>query len=305
MQKSYLFGTIHAANEVDYQFVNSMPQYHEIMERVDAVGTKFDFSDTKFVNWYAGRMRVYARGKYPAYAYLADSITSYPEIFKDTAEYHYVEKFLREFKKQKYVRPFKHEKLKPSFTILLIGVYKELQNMFQTTNDSTTEKPAEMDAGIFTHAKELGKRMIGLESTEYEIEHTKRSDSCDIVIGDMPTQAHDLYVYCRMENGDTVNVAEEFLGEIVKYYKRGDLSGLLSEIQKMKERVRKEHPSKEVFDLENDELVLGRNTMWMPTILSNIKQCACLFAVGALHLPGEEGLINVLRKEGYTVEPVK
>jgi len=83
------------------------------------------------------------------------------------------------------------------------------------------------------------------------------------------------------------------------------LSGLLSEIQKMKERTRQEHTDKEVFDLENDELVLGRNTMWMPTILSNIKQCACLFAVGALHLPGEEGLINVLRKEGYTVEPVK
>jgi len=30
-----------------------------------------------------------------------------------------------------------------------------------------------------------------------------------------------------------------------------------------------------------------------------------LLAVGALHLAGEEGLLNLLKEAGYTVEPVK
>jgi uncharacterized protein YbaP (TraB family) len=30
-----------------------------------------------------------------------------------------------------------------------------------------------------------------------------------------------------------------------------------------------------------------------------------LIAVGAGHLPGEQGVINLLRKAGYTLKPVK
>ena len=51
-------------------------------------------------------------------------------------------------------------------------------------------------------------------------------------------------------------------------------------------------------------LVSGRNRKWIPAIDSNIKESSCLIAVGAGHLPGEEGLINLLRKEGYDVRPV-
>ena len=53
-----------------------------------------------------------------------------------------------------------------------------------------------------------------------------------------------------------------------------------------------------------NNLVAGRNKNWIPVIKSNIKQQPCLIAVGTGHLPGKEGLINLLRKEGYTVEPV-
>ena len=54
------------------------------MSYVDAVGTEFDFRDKKFAAWYLGRIRNYVQGKYPSYAYLPDSIMSYPTIFKDT-----------------------------------------------------------------------------------------------------------------------------------------------------------------------------------------------------------------------------
>ena len=31
---------------------------------------------------------------------------------------------------------------------------------------------------------------------------------------------------------------------------------------------------------------------------------SCFIAVGAGHLAGENGLINLLKKQGYTVEPI-
>jgi len=51
-------------------------------------------------------------------------------------------------------------------------------------------------------------------------------------------------------------------------------------------------------------MVSGRNKKWIPVIKSNIQECPCLIAVGAGHLPGKEGLINLLRKEGYRVKPL-
>lgn len=46
------------------------------------------------------------------------------------------------------------------------------------------------------------------------------------------------------------------------------------------------------------------NNLWMKKILSAIKKQPTLISVGALHLIGENGLINQLRQYGYTVEPV-
>ncbi len=46
-----------------------------------------------------------------------------------------------------------------------------------------------------------------------------------------------------------------------------------------------------------------RNLNWLPKITVAIKKESCFFAVGASHLAGNNGLINLLRKEGYTVTP--
>nr|WP_320039182.1 TraB/GumN family protein [uncultured Bacteroides sp.] len=48
-----------------------------------------------------------------------------------------------------------------------------------------------------------------------------------------------------------------------------------------------------------------RNQLWMKKIPILIKQEPTLIAVGAGHLVGESGLINQLRKQGFTVKPVR
>jgi hypothetical protein len=48
-----------------------------------------------------------------------------------------------------------------------------------------------------------------------------------------------------------------------------------------------------------------RNENWVVKMSDIMKDKSTFFAVGAAHLPGEQGVIKLLRKSGYTVRPVK
>jgi uncharacterized protein YbaP (TraB family) len=56
--------------------------------------------------------------------------------------------------------------------------------------------------------------------------------------------------------------------------------------------------------LETDALNKNRNEAWMKKLPSMMKEKSSFIAVGALHLAGEEGLLNLLEKAGYKVEAV-
>ncbi len=51
-------------------------------------------------------------------------------------------------------------------------------------------------------------------------------------------------------------------------------------------------------------LLDNRNIQWMPAIEASIKTNPSFIAVGAAHLVGENGLIELLKRQGYKVEPV-
>ena len=57
-------------------------------------------------------------------------------------------------------------------------------------------------------------------------------------------------------------------------------------------------------DYQNEHLLRERNEAWIPVIKENIAKRPCLIAVGCRHLLSADGLIAMLRREGYTVEPV-
>jgi uncharacterized protein YbaP (TraB family) len=54
----------------------------------------------------------------------------------------------------------------------------------------------------------------------------------------------------------------------------------------------------------SDMLLKKRNEKWMNVLPDLMKRGSQFIAVGALHLPGPEGLIALLRQAGYTVTPV-
>ena len=56
---------------------------------------------------------------------------------------------------------------------------------------------------------------------------------------------------------------------------------------------------------EDDLLINNRNADWVTKMPAIMSQKPTLFAVGAAHLPGPKGVLNLLRETGYVVEPMK
>ncbi len=58
-------------------------------------------------------------------------------------------------------------------------------------------------------------------------------------------------------------------------------------------------------DKKYEEILLTRrNTNWVTQLKNIMKKESVFVAVGAGHLVGEKGLLSLLKKEGYTVEPL-
>jgi uncharacterized protein YbaP (TraB family) len=53
-----------------------------------------------------------------------------------------------------------------------------------------------------------------------------------------------------------------------------------------------------------DILLYNRNKNWVEKLKTIMPGSPVVVAVGAGHLPGDKGVINLLRKAGYTVKPV-
>lgn len=53
-----------------------------------------------------------------------------------------------------------------------------------------------------------------------------------------------------------------------------------------------------------ESIVTGRNNRFVQRLLPHLNDASVFCAVGALHLPGQTGLIEQLRKNGFTVLPV-
>ena len=54
-----------------------------------------------------------------------------------------------------------------------------------------------------------------------------------------------------------------------------------------------------------DIMLDKRNKNWIPVIIAYAKEQPTFFGVGAGHLAGENGVIQLLRKEGYTLRPIQ
>ena len=84
------------------------------------------------------------------------------------------------------------------------------------------------------------------------------------------------------------------MAEMVDSYKKENIQQLSQQMS--------ESPEWKGFE---DILLANRNRNWISIMESAMKQGTQIFAVGAGHLPGKDGVINLLRQAGYMVTPVK
>lgn len=89
---------------------------------------------------------------------------------------------------------------------------------------------------------------------------------------------------------------KEEMKKIMDVYKTKDIEKMLVVMDESDNKVSADN---------KDVLLVNRNRNWIPVIEKVIKSTPTFFGVGAAHLAGDDGVIKLLRKQGYKVEAVK
>ena len=134
-----------------------------------------------------------------------------------------------------------------------------------------------IDKYMQTLAAEKGKQVGGLETMEYQLGLLYGSSLQD--------QADALLDMVRRSN------SKELLQELTAAYKTQNLDTLWKIFQD------------QMTQLEYDALVKTRNLNWLEEMKVLLPTQSTLYVVGAGHLPGDAGMINLLLEAGYKVKP--
>lgn len=142
-----------------------------------------------------------------------------------------------------------------------------------------------MEQLIMQEAISQNKKIEGLETMTYQL---SLFDSIPYKL-----QAEQLLKFID-SNGNSSRADREFM-EMLTAYKEQNLNNLAALIKN----------SEDQLASYEDLLLNNRNRNWVEKLKNLIKDRPVTIAVGAGHLPGNKGLINLLRQEGFTVTPVK
>lgn len=132
-------------------------------------------------------------------------------------------------------------------------------------------------------SKAQGNEVLGLESIEDQM---KAIDSIPY-----EDQVTDLLRSAK----DNLQEHTEQFRSMLELYHEEDIEGLLKLIE--------DDETWSVAQYQN-AMLYDRNKNWIPKIEEFSKSQPTFIGVGAAHLAGEEGVLNLLRKAGYTIKPI-
>ncbi|MCH5182152.1 MAG: TraB/GumN family protein [Prevotellaceae bacterium] len=142
-----------------------------------------------------------------------------------------------------------------------------------------------LDSYVQQQAEQAGKRISGFETLDFQLA---------LVYTDVPLERQLLDLMCFV---DHYGFHEAQLAKISEAY----LAQRLDRVEiAADERLRNACDTSEE---EKERLVYARNRDWAARMPAMMAGGSTLFAVGCLHLTGDKGLIALLRRAGYTVEP--
>jgi uncharacterized protein YbaP (TraB family)/predicted transcriptional regulator len=130
-----------------------------------------------------------------------------------------------------------------------------------------------IDAYLYGIARTMKKKIYGLEKPEDQVKLLYGNDQKIAALFDVDEE-----------------MEAENLEKMVNIYAKGNLEEIAAFLN----------------DGSDDQLdLVGRNKMMASGITKLITSDNIFVAVGAAHLSGEQGVINLLKKQGYTLRPVK
>jgi len=138
---------------------------------------------------------------------------------------------------------------------------------------------------VMQQAKNYDKEIKGLETFDYQLG----------IFDKIPykLQAQQLLKMVDDEKAGNNNDADE-IKVLTEAYRKQELSKM--------DDLTKDDPTIAGF---TDILLYDRNANWSKKLQQLMPDKALVVAVGAGHLPGKKGVLNLLREAGYKVEPVK
>lgn len=145
----------------------------------------------------------------------------------------------------------------------------------------------QLDTYFQQQAQQQGKKVGGLETAQSQI---------DILFNSQSLKRQADLLYCAVSD---IDKAIEQSKRLIKSYQSQNLDEVLS---LMEER---DGNSCDPLPGEMEALLDNRNIAWVGKIPAIMTEAPTLFVVGAGHLPGTNGVLNLLKQQGYTVEPMK
>jgi uncharacterized protein YbaP (TraB family) len=148
-------------------------------------------------------------------------------------------------------------------------------------DESKDEKTEVLDLYFYKKAKKAKKKIIGIETVDEQL------DALNALTYEEQVEMVVEEVRYGNEHSDAGN-------DLMRFYIEGQLDSL-SQYDAQMQMPEKYYAS----------LVTNRNKKMAERIGAFIKLQPVFIAVGALHLPGALGVIELLRQQGYKVEPIK
>ncbi len=172
-------------------------------------------------------------------------------------------------------------KMTPQALSVVFSVFSYIKNGGKLDPENGFDNYFQKEA----HAQ--GKTVGGLETMAFQIKALYEGKSLE--------RQKELLL-CQIDNSVFM---DEMANRIVKAFYAQDLDGIKEAMDQ------KLHNSCDNSPEEDALLVDNRNADWLTKMPALMAQKPTLFAVGAAHLPGQKGVLNLLRQAGYTVEGVK
>lgn len=180
-------------------------------------------------------------------------------------------KEIQDFCAEKGIPFFMINTLKPFFSAVLLS---------QAENNSGEEMMG-YELELWQMAKEGNKNISSLESTEEQMS----------IFDKIPYQEQAQYLLETVRNSD---MTMDDMDELVNVYLQENLTEMSDLI----------YIGDPMIAKYSDLLLDQRNKNWVGKIETMTKEKSSFFAVGAGHLIGENGLLTLLEKEGFSIQPI-